>query len=43
MFVLLIIMDENQTLQFIETGKAAKLLRDANHVDDCNEIKRNDA
>lgn len=36
-------MDENQTLLFIEAYKAAKLLWDANHVDYCNEFKRNDA
>lgn len=41
--VLLIIMDENKTLQFIESYKAAKLLWDANHPDYCNKIKRNDA
>lgn len=37
--VLLIIMDENQTLKFIESYKAAKLLWDANHTDYCNKIK----
>lgn len=36
-------MDENQTLKFIESYKAAKLLCDANHTDYCNKIKRNDA
>lgn len=43
MSVLLIIKDENQTLKFIESYKAAKLLWDANHTDYCNKIKRNDA
>jgi len=41
--VLLIIIDENQTLQFLEAYKAAKLLWDAIHTDYCNKIKRNDA
>lgn len=36
-------MDKNQTLQFIEAYKAAKLLWDANHTDYCDRIKRNDA
>jgi len=41
LFVLLIIMDEHQTLQFIEIYKAEKLLWGANYTDYCNNIKRN--
>lgn len=36
-------MDENQTLKFIASYKAAKLLWNANLTDYCNKIKQNDA
>lgn len=42
LFVLLIIVDENQRLKCIEVYKAATFLWNTNHTDYCKQIKRND-